>query len=283
MPEWVSIDNSVMGKSLLTLFLLVALLLVRVAALQALRTGPGQPEVRRRWLVAIRNASILLFLFFSGAVWATELRTFALSLVAIAAAIAIATKELIQCLIGSFYRSSSRLYSVGDRIEVGSHRGDVIDLSLLSTTLLEVGPKTITHQQTGRAITFPNSLLLTASVINETYSHDYVLHTFAVPLSFKKGWETAPDILLKSCEAETADFMTEARKHFIRLGQKNALEVPSPDPRVTLQIPRPDEVTMVARIPTPARLKGRIEQRILQRFLSTWAKETPEASSAAEA
>ena len=273
MPDWIptlSIDDSVMGKLLQTLFLLGLLYVVRATAVSALRSSPGQAEVRRRWLVGIRNTSILLFLFFAGTVWATELRTFALSLVAIAAAIAIATKEFIQCLVGGFYRSSARLYSIGDRIEVGAHRGDVIDVSLMSTTILEVGPTNITHQQTGRSIAIPNSVLLGSPVVNETFSHDFVLHTFSVPLSLKKGWAGAPETLLKVCQEECAQFMQEARKHFEQLGRKNALDVPNPEPRVTLQIPKPDEVAMIARIPTPARIKGRVEQRILQRFLSEW-------------
>ena len=265
-----AIDNSVLGKLLQTLFLLGLVFVVRATALRALQSGPGQPETRRRWMVGIRNASILVFLFFAGTVWASELRTFALSLVAIAAAVAIATKELIQCFVGGLYRTSASLYKVGDRIEVGSHRGDVIDLSLLSTTILEVGPQTITHQQTGRAITIPNSILLASPVVNATYSNAFVLHTFAVPLKLKAGWSTAPDTLLEICRSETAEFLPEARRHFDQLGRKNALEVPNPEPRVTVQVPKPDEVALVARIPAPARLKGRVEQRILQRFLSEW-------------
>ena len=269
---WPTIDDSVMGKILQTLFLLGLMYFVRVAALRAMQLGIGPTEGQRRWMVGVRNASILLFLFFAGTVWATELRTFALSLVAIAAAIAIATKELIQCFVGSAYRSSSRLYSVGDRIEVGSHRGDVIDLSLLSTTILEVGPQQLTHQQTGRSVAIPNSLLLSHPVVNETYSDDFVLHTFTIPVGLKAGWSSAPTALLEACRTECAEFLPEARRHFQRLGKKNALEVPSPEPRVTLQIPKPDQVTLIARIAVPARIKGRVEQRILQRYLNGWVE-----------
>ncbi len=264
------ITDSVMGKLLETFFLLGLLYAVRVAAVRALRQGNGHAETRRRWLVGIRNASILIFLFATATVWAAELRTFALSLVAVAAAVAIGTKELIQCLLGGFYRSSSRLFTVGDRIEVGSHRGDVIDITLMSTTILEVGPKTVTHQQTGRAIVIPNSDILSHPVIVETYTDDFVLHTFSVPVSLKNGWSTAPEALLRACDAECAEFLPDARRHFQQLGRKNALEVPSPEPRVTLQISKPDEVVMTARIPTPARRKGRVEQRIIQRFLKEW-------------
>lgn len=274
MENWfgsLGVDNAIIGKIAQTLFLLAMVYAIRVAALRALRLGPpSQAETRRRWLIGIRNASILLFLLAAGAVWAEELQTFALSLVAIAAAIAIATKELILCLLGGLYRSSAALFNVGDRIEVGAHRGDVIDVTLMSTTILEVGPKTVTHQQTGRAIIVPNSELLSGPVVVETYTQDFVLHTFSVPVALKQGWSTAPDALHRICDAECAEFLAEARRHFERVGQKNALDVPSPEPRVTLQVSKPDEVVMTARIPAPARRKGRVEQRILKRFLHEW-------------
>ena len=287
MANWftsLGIDGSVLGKLLQTLFLFGLLYAVRGSAARALRNGPGKADTRRRWLVGIRNASFLVFLFFAGTVWATELRTFVLSLVAVAAAIAIAAKDLIQCMLGGLYRSWARLFTVGDRIEVGASRGDVIDVGLMSTTILEVGPKAVTHQQTGRAIVIPNSELLGQHIVIETYSNDYLLHTFAVPIGLKKGWSAAPTTLLEICNAECAEFLPEARRHFEQLGKKNALEVPSPEPRITLQIAKSDEVALIARIPVPARRKGRVEQRILKRFLDEWLEpkfETAEPLSTA--
>jgi len=51
------------------------------------------------------------------------------------------------------------------------------------------------------------------------------------------------------------------------LEQTNPLEAPSPDPRVTIQLPEPGKLQLVLRFPAPDRGRSRIEQAILRRYL----------------
>ncbi len=233
-------DKTLVGKLIVTIVLLAALLAFRFAALRAIQTAElPSSQMRRRWIVVTRNLSVLLFLFFSIIVWSAELKTFALSLVAVAAAVVLATKELLLCLSGSLLRSSSDMYSIGDRIEIQDLRGDVVDFSLFTTTLLEVGPGDTSHQHTGRAVVIPNSLLLSHPVLNETYTDDYVLHTMTVPLSAEDDWHRAESSLLAAAQHECASFMVDAKKHFERINRETGLETPKTEPRVSVQIPEP--------------------------------------------
>jgi hypothetical protein len=118
-----------------------------------------------------------------GMIWAEELQTIAVSMLAFAAALILATKELILCVSGFVVRHASNSYSLGDHIEVGNIRGRVVDIGLLSTTVMEIGPQHNAHQMTGRALTFPNSLLSNA-VIRENYMGDYVMHIINVPVGY---------------------------------------------------------------------------------------------------
>lgn len=61
------------------------------------------------------------------------------------------------CLSGGLVRQTSNSYSLGDHIEVGTVRGRVVDIGLLSTTVMEIGPNHSSHQMTGRALTFPTA------------------------------------------------------------------------------------------------------------------------------
>lgn len=261
-------DETLLGKLIVTVALLVSLLAFRFAALRAIQTAQlPSSQMRRRWIVITRNLSVLLFLFFAIIVWAAELRTFALSLVAVAAAIVLATKELLLCISGSILRSTSDIYSIGDRIEINDLRGDVVDFSLFTTTLLEVGPGDTSHQHTGRAVVIPNSLLLSHPVLNETYTDEYVLHTMTVPLRGDDDWHQAETSLLEAAREECAPFMADARKHFERINRETGLEPPKTDPRVSVQVPEPGRIDLLLRVPVPARRKGRVEQAILRRFL----------------
>lgn len=251
------------GNLIATGGLILIVLAIRWAAVRSVRQlSSVSPELRRRWLSIVRNTSILTFLLFVSIIWAAELRTFALSLVAVAAALAISTKELTLCAIGGVLRGSGRLFEVGDRIQVGDARGDVIDIGLLTTVVLEVGPGPTAHQSTGRSITLPNALFLTNPVVNETYTQRFVIHTLVVPVS-PSSWRRAMEVFLAVTTREIEGHLEAARIHFEKLASQHALPAPSPIPRVQLEVDPSSGLRLLVRFPAPSSQRGTIEQRIL--------------------
>lgn len=256
-----------------TAVLIALVLLTRVIAIRRIRSAEGMSkDMRRRWSAQVRLITLLLIVLGLLLIWGAELKTFALSVVAIAAAIVIATKELIMCVSGTLLRASGKSFQIGDRIEIGSFRGDVVDQTLLTTTILEVGPGTNIHQHTGRTIVIPNSVLLTTPVLNETFLDEYMLHAFSVPLGADDEWIQCERALLDAARTECSAFMREAQEHIEHTVRKEGLDPLSVEPRVTLRIESKDQISMLARIPVPARRKGRIEQAILRRYLA-WLSE----------
>lgn len=255
---------------LMTVVMVITVLIVRGLWARSIRRNDHLPiDVRRAWLVRLRNGAILLLVMGVGLVWGRELQPLAVSLMAFAVAVVIGTKELLQCLLGSFLRTAGRSFGIGDRIEVAGHRGDVIDMTALTTTLLEIGPDHVTHQLSGRAIVLPNSLFLTHTVTNESFTDEFVLHAFKVPLKLTPEWPRLEAALIEAANTECAPFLDKAKEHFRRLGEHEGLVSMSVAPRITVSMPQHDELELVVRIAVPARRKGRIEQRIMRRFLLT--------------
>jgi hypothetical protein len=246
----------------------VVIVLVRFALVRLILSRESITlENRRRWLVNIRNSIIFTLLIGLIIIWSSELRHVALSLAAIAVAIVIATKELLLCFSGAFYRASANAYSVGDCIEVNGLRGDVIDQNLFGTTILELGPGQNTRQYTGRTVILPNSMLLNAPVISETYMGEYIVHFITIPLSVRDDWRKAEEILLRIAARECGPFLEAARNHMRSLEKKHWIDTPSVTPRVTFYFHEPGILKVLLRIPAPARKKGRIEQAIIRGFL----------------
>jgi small-conductance mechanosensitive channel len=231
-----------------------------------LRLSP-QSEQRRRWVVNIRNTSILLIVLGLAALWAEAVETFGTLVLALGVGFVIATKELLMCATGAFLRAAANTYSVGDRIEIGHFRGDVIDLNLFTTTLLEVGPGTNLHLRTGRTIVFPNSKLLGDVVVNESFMKQYVVHVFHVPVRMNDDWQKAEEALIKAAEAECAPFLDEARDYMDSLERSHGLRGLPVQPRTFLQLTDPDKATLVVRVPAPVGRQGAIEQAIVRRYL----------------
>jgi len=263
------LDSSVVLDGLKSVILLVSLLITRMLIVRWIARNPALTmEAKRRWVVSVRNTIVFVFLVGLVVIWAHELQAFAVSLVALAAALVLATKELLLCWSGAALRVGGKVYSVGDRIQIAGYRGVVLDHDVFATKLLEIGPGQSSHLYTGRVTVFPNSLLFTNALVKENPAQDYGLYTVTVPIKAEDDWQQAEQHLLNAAKAECAPFMEEAARQMKLLEQTNLLEAPSPEPRITIQLPEPGKMHLVLRFPAPDRGRSRIEQAILRRYLA---------------
>ncbi len=267
---WFQVDSSVVLDGLKSSILLVTLLITRTLVVRWIsRNQALSMESKRRWVVSVRNTMVFVFLVGLVVIWAHELQAFAVSLVALAAALVLATKELILCWSGAALRVGGKVYSVGDRIQIAGYRGVVLDHDVFATKLLEIGPGQSSHLYTGRVAVFPNSLLFTNTLVKENPGQEYGLYTLTVPIKADDDWRNAEQKLLDAARAECAPFMEEAGRQMKLLEQTNLLEAPSPEPRITIQLPEPGKMHLILRFPAPDRGRSRIEQAILRRYLLT--------------
>ena len=270
MDEVVNFSNEMILRSTVSTVVLVAFVfLIRLGIQHALlKTVELSVESRRRWAVNIRNVLLIVFILGIISIWAPRLQTFAVSIFAVAVALVLATKELIACLSGSGLRMLTKAYSLGDRIEIGGIRGNVVDHNALTTTLLEIGPGQTSHQYTGRAMVLPNSFLFSHPLTNETYTKKFRLHIITIPLTTDDDWKTAEQLLLTAGQEESAPFIKEAERYLKNLEGKLWLDAPSVEPRVTIQLPEPGRINLLLRVPCPTQYPSRLEQAILKKFLS---------------
>lgn len=263
-----AISGSLLYMLVSTAILILGLIIFRALTSRYIRRNVSSLDLRRRWLVQSRNGLILLLLLGLLSIWGDELRTLALSVVAIAVAFVVATKELILCVTGSILKTGSSSFTIGDRIQIKDFRGDVIDQNLLATTILEVGPGKITHQRTGRMTVIPNALFVSEPVINESFTHDYILHVFVVPFKREDNWQEAQKAFLESATKHCRPYLEEVRRHMKRISEERGLNVPSVEPRVTIQVPTAGEFHLIIRLPVKSDQRTYIEQTILSDVFS---------------
>ncbi|WP_418138617.1 mechanosensitive ion channel domain-containing protein [Marinomonas sp. RS-M-Aa-14] len=98
-------------------------------------------DKKRQRINTVDNIFNLLLVVGLVLIWSSELQNIAISIAAFMVALVIATKEFIACIVGAFYRASTRPYQVGDWIRIANYEGEVTDSDWLSTTLFEVDLK----------------------------------------------------------------------------------------------------------------------------------------------
>ena len=153
MPAWLPhIDSSVVLDSLKSLLLLLSLLILRTLIVRAIAKNPAlSMEAKRRGVVSVRNTILFALLVGLVVIWAHELQAFAVSLVALAAALVLATKELLLCWSGAALRVGGKVYEVGDRI-----KSPGIAASFWITTSLR--PSSLRSGRARRRISIPAAL-----------------------------------------------------------------------------------------------------------------------------
>ena len=226
-------------------------------------------ENKRRSLVVSRNITMLLLLFGLAMIWAAQIQTLALSMFAVAAAIVVATKELIMCLSGSILRSVTKQYSIGDYIEINGLRGRVVDINMLNTLMMQIGPNPLIGQLSGKTLSFPNSLLLSHPVRRDNILGDYVIHTVEIPVPIHLDSDEIigrlKDVLEPLCEP----YVPAIKQHLENVQTQKLFITPAAQPRVS-RVPHDDKVyNIIVRFASPVAKRLEIQQAVLDEFLRT--------------
>jgi len=108
------------------------------------------------------------------------------------AIISFASSSAISNIVAGIILTYTRAFRLGDRIKVGETSGDVVDKTLLVTRL-----QTIKSE----IVTIPNSLVMSAQIINFSTSVDegdgVILHT-SVTIGYDVPWKQVRDLLVEA-------------------------------------------------------------------------------------
>ena len=263
------LSPTLLNNLLLSAIVVTLVILFRAACVSLLfRIRHRSRDERAQIRAVSRNLSLLIVVIALIAIWSVELRTLALSLVAVTLALVVATKELILCIMGSFVKSVTGTFKIGDRIQVGEHRGDVIDHTFLSTTLLELGPTGVTHRFTGRSIVLPNSIFVDTPVINESYGQNYVLHAVTLPISDEVDWKFAKEEAVRIGYEVSAHYFESAKYALRKAAERSSVRKLKFRPRATIAVRKLGEKELTLQLAVPLRKKSEVEQEVLELLLT---------------
>lgn len=236
-PEMLGVEAELAPVVPIKLLLSILIVLATMAARWLLvRLVRGRDDIlsdrQRYWISLVKNVSSAVVVLALFVLWLQEIEDFALSIAAVAVAVVIATKELWLCVTGATWRGVSQAFSVGDWIEIGPHSGEVIDENLLATVLQEIDP--YDYNLTGRVVSVPNSLLLSAPVVNNSFRKRFIY--FSLDIHAEPGGDAlaARDRVQAAVEAASADFGELARRYAARIEKTAGARLRDPAPLVSV-------------------------------------------------
>lgn len=141
-------------------------------------------------------------------------------LTVIGAGTVIALREVFLSIAGWLKISVLSSYREGDRIEINGVQGDVIDIRMMRTTLMEIRGWVDADQSTGRLVHIPNSWMFEHAVYNFSRSFNFIWNEFPITVTFSSDWRAARDIMLGFAEESAAIVEQQARKEIHRLSRE---------------------------------------------------------------
>ncbi len=204
---------------------LAVLLVLWIISLLVRRLFIDRIEDRRSrflWQKTLGYAIFTIGILAIGRIWFVGFQSLATFLGLLSAGLAIALKDPIANFFGWVFIIWRRPFEVGDRIQVGTHAGDVIDLRVFQFSLMEIGNWVQADQSTGRVLHIPNGLVFTSTVANFTKGSNFIWNEIPVLITFESNWEKGKNLLQEIVEAQVSaeghDFETsfkDAARRFL--------------------------------------------------------------------
>jgi small-conductance mechanosensitive channel len=211
--------------------------------------------------------SIIIVLLLCVRIWVTDTSSLLIYYGVLAAGIAFALQDVLRNFVGGILIIVSNYYLVGDRISIDDKAGDVMDIGILTTTLMEIRGWVSGDQPSGRLLVIPNGLVLSHSFYNYTRDHSFVWDEISIPLTYDSDWRRAKEIVLSILKHETGAMTAQAELEIERIGEKYYLPKKVVEPSVYISL-TDNWITLDARYVTDARTRRALHTRLSELILA---------------
>ncbi len=187
---------------------------------------------------SLRKVTSMFFLVFLAIVmlriWLPNAQALLVSYGLIAAGVAIALQDFFKNIVAGIIIFVSGTYRVGDRIEINGKFGDVIDIDIFYTSLLEIREWVAGDQATGRIVSIPNGYILSNTINHYTKDHDFIWDEIMLPITYQSNWEKAVQLIKEVVTEETKAITKQAEDEFTALEKKYFVSRRNVEPDVFL-------------------------------------------------
>ncbi|CAN5577335.1 hypothetical protein BH24ACT21_BH24ACT21_07830 [soil metagenome] len=197
------------------------------------------------------------------------------------AGLAFALQNVISSIAAWIIILTSKVFKVGDRVMMGGVRGDVIDVSPLRTSIMEMGSPggaedsetwINARQYTGRLVTVSNKMFFEEPVYNYSKDFEYIWEEIMVPISYKADWKMAKRILQEEVEDATSDFRRESEQALSEMARRYLVPRSDVEPQVFTKL-TDNWIELAARFVIPVRSARRVKSDISENLMLRYSGE----------
>lgn len=229
-------------------------------------------RVQYRTRKTIVYSSSIIAVFLIGGIWFEGgIHSISTFLGLLSAGIAIALQDLIINLAGWAFILWRRPFSVGDRIQIGDTRGDVIDQRIFMFSLLEIGNWVEAEQSTGRILHIPNGKIFKETLANYTEGFQYIWDEIPVLVTFESDWKKARSILSEIGEKHAQHLSAAAEEKLKKAARKFMIFYSKLTPTVYMSVQDSGVLLTIRYLCEPRQRRSR-SQSMWEDILDAFAK-----------
>lgn len=150
------------------------------------------------------------------------------------AGVAFALQEVIASAAGWVVVSVGGYYSAGDRVQLGGIKGDVIDVGILRTTLMEVGQWVNADLYNGRIVRVANSFVFKEPGFNYSGDFPFLWDEITLPVRYGSDWEYTRGVLTNVVNEICKDYAIQSMAAWKQAVDRYRLEDAKIEPMITL-------------------------------------------------
>lgn len=227
-------DNPMIEKFLIVLIVFSMTVYAVSLVKKQINSHIHENTTRYKLRKTITLVSYIVFVIIGIAIFKESLGNFAVAIGVIAGGIAFALQEVIISIAGWLAITFSSFYKVGDRIKIGSISGDVIDIGILRTTLMECGDWVQSDLYNGRIVRVANSFIFKSPVYNYSGEFPFLWDEIHLPIRYGSSVEMTRETLLNIANEIVGEFTDSVKKSWEDLYKLYAIEEAQIEPMVTI-------------------------------------------------
>lgn len=189
----------------------------------------------------------------------------------VGAGLTVALKDFIVGFIGWLVLMGKNGIRLGDWVEINGVSGEVVDLGMFHTVLLETGNWTEAGHPTGRRVTFTNSFAIQGHYFNFSTSGQWLWDELLVLVPYERDPHVIAEAIHKEVLAATAQTARQAEQEWSRAVRSHRDSTFSAAPGIVVR-PALGGVEVAVRYVTRASERFAIRARLYQEAVQLLAK-----------
>jgi len=219
------------------IFAIIGVLLISVIIRFAQRYSSRyikDTDTRYRARKFLTFVGYLLAVIFLVAVFSERLGGLHIAFGIVGAGVAFALQEVITSIAGFVAVSFGHFYRTGDRIRLAGIRGDVIDIGILRTTLMECGDWVDGDLYNGRIVRIANSFVFKEPVFNYSADFPFLWDEIKLPVRYGSDQRLVREILQRVLAETVGDYASWAKETWKEMVKKYRIEDERVEPMVSM-------------------------------------------------